>query len=394
MWQGDQQSGGQQNPQGPPTPPQQPPGVPGGYGQPNPYAQPGPSAPSSPPPPPPSYAAPTQPYGTPAQSPYAQPGYQQPGSQPSGYQQPGYQQQSPGGYGTPQPWGPPAPGGPQGPPPGKDRNTTTIAIAVTAAVAVIAAVVVGAVYFTGGKKKDDAKDSPSPSTSAPRSPTATPTTAAPTDTATDPSADGGDNPRGTPVDYKPVIPGWKVVRRDERNVLFDVPPDWTVDSQGMTIGFSDKSGNPAVAMSGPAYYKHDFCSSGGSTYDRAAVGTKGAKGATSVRNAAEVQAKSWAYWAYQDNGKGTFSNVLDSKAFHNSHGISGWEARATASNIPTPNKCSSPGGEAWTVAWLNPAQTDPSEKLVVWVLYADRGVSNQLAESVVEQIKSSIRFEK
>ena len=183
-----------------------------------------------------------------------------------------------------------------------------------------------------------------------------------------------------------------MVERDQRNVLFDVPPDWSVDSQGMTIGFSDKDGNPAVAMSAPAYYKHDFCKSGSSTFDRAAVGTKGANGATSVRNAAEVQATSWAYWAYQDNGKGSFSKVLDSKAFHNSYGITGWQARATASNVPTPTKCSSPAGEAFTVAWLDPTQSDPTKKLVVWVLYADRGVSDQLAQATIDKIKSSIRL--
>ncbi|MCL2731653.1 MAG: hypothetical protein FWE15_16685 [Actinomycetia bacterium] len=388
MWPGDQQSGGQQYPQGAPTPPQQPPG---GYGQPNPYAQPAPTPPPAQPPgyppqggqppappsgqQPPPYAAPTQPYGTPTPSPYGQPGYQQQGS----------------GYPTPQQWGPPVPGGPDGQPP-KNRNNLTIAIAVTAAVAVIAAVIVGAVYFTGGDKKKDAQDdkSPTPTATVSKSPTPTPT---PTDTGDTSSSGGGDdNSRGAPVDVKPVIPGWKVVERDERNVLFDVPPDWSVATQGMTIGFEDKNGDPKVAMSAPAYYKHDFCKSGNSTFDRAAVGTKGANGATSVRNAAEVQATSWAYWAYQDNGKGTFSKVLDSKAFQNSHGISGWQARATATNIPTPTKCSSPGGEAFTVAWLDPTQSDPTKKLVVWVLYADRGVSDALAQSTIDKIKSSIRL--
>ncbi|SEO28703.1 hypothetical protein [Actinacidiphila rubida] len=384
MWPGDQQSGGQQHPQGSPTPPQQPPG---GYGQPNPYAQPVPPPPSQPagypqqgqPPAPqpgqqPPYAAPTQPYGTPAPSPYAQPGYQQQG----------------GGYPTPQQWGPPVPGGPGGQPP-KNRNNLTIAIAVTAAVAVIAAVVVGAVYLTGGDKKNSAQDdkSPTPTATATAStPTATPT---PTGTGGD-AGGGGDNPRGAPVDVEPVIPGWKVVERDQRNVLFDVPPDWNVGSQGMTIGFSDKTGNPAVAMSGPAYYKHDFCSSGSSTFDRGAAGTKGANGATSVRNAAEVQATAWAYWAYQTDGKGTFSKVLDSKAFHNAHGISGWQARATATNVPVPTKCASPAGEAFTVAWLDPTQSDPTKKLVVWVLYADRGVPDALAQSTIDKIKSSIRL--
>jgi hypothetical protein len=397
MWPGDQQSGGQQ-PQGVPSPPppQQPPG---GYGTPNPYAQPAPGAPQpgyppqQPPRPPaggapaggapsgygqpPQYAAPTQPYGTPAPNPYAQPGYQQ----------------QPPAYPAPQQWGPPVPGGPGGQPPNK-RGTTTIAVAVTAALAVIAAIVVGAVYFTGGKK-DQASDDPTPTPTAtvPPSPTAT---ATPTPTATqdqDGGTDGGDSPRGAPVDIKPVIPGWQVVERDQRNVLFDVPPGWTVDSQGMTIGFEDKKGDPAVAMSGPAYYKHAWCkTAGSSTWDRAAVGTKGANGATSVRNAAEVQARSWAYWAYENDGKGTFSKALNSKAFHNSHGITGWQAEATATNVPKANKCAATAGKAWTVAWLDPAQPDPSKKLVVWVLYADQGVPDQLAQTTIDTIKSSIRL--
>ncbi|MEE4543862.1 hypothetical protein V2S66_18025 [Streptomyces sp. V4-01] len=369
-----------------PHPPQQPPG---GYGTPNPYAQPTQPAPPAPqpgypqqPPAPqpgygyPQYAAPTQPYGTPAPSPYGPPGYQQ---------------QPPPGYPTPQAWGPPVAGGPDGRPP-KKRNTTTIAIAVTASVAVLAAVAVGAVYLTG-HKKDDAHGDPTPT---PTATSATPPTAAPTATATTsaPGVGGGsdDSPRGAPVDIKPVVPGWKVVERDERNVLFDVPSDWTVDSQGMTIGFEDKDGNPAVAMSAPAYYKHDWCKTAHGTADRAVAGTKGANGATSVRNAAEVQAQSWAYWAYHTDGKGTFSKAQNSRAFHNAHGISGWQAEATASRLPIADKCSSPGGKAWTVAWLDPTQSDPAKRLVVWVLYADQGVSDQVAQATVDRIKDSIRL--
>lgn len=399
MWPGDQQNGGEQNPQGAPPPnPPGPYGQPAPYDTPSPYAQPGyqqqpgQSGQSGPPnfQKPPEHP-PTPPYSQPAAptQPYAQPGY----GTPSPYGGPGYPpQQPPGGYPTPQNWGPPVPGGPEGQPPQRDRKGLTIGIAITAAVAVIAAIVVGAVYLTGDdKKKTDAKDQ-SPTTSAPTSPSGTPSATAPTSTAPGTSGDTGDSPRGAPdaLDVKPVIPGWKVVIRSERNVAFDVPPDWTVDGEGMTIGFSDKKGDPAVAMSAPAYYKHDWCKNGNSTADRAAVGTKGANGAKSVRNAAEVQAESWAYWAYQDNDKGTFSKVQNSKAFHNAQGISGWQASATASNIPKTSKCSADGA-AYTVAWTDPTQTDPTKKLVVWVLYADRGVPDQLSESMIDKIKSTIR---
>ncbi|MFF7194529.1 hypothetical protein ACFZAM_12540 [Streptomyces sp. NPDC008079] len=414
MWPGEQHNGGEQNPQGAPPPnPPGPYGRPTPYDTPSPYAQPGyqqqpnqpaqsgppnfqkppehpPAPPYGQPPSGPGQAAPPNQSAAPTQ-PYGQPGY----GTPSPYSQPGYGQQPPGGYPTPQNWGPPVPGGPGGPggqPPQRDRKGLTVGIAITAAVAVIAAVVVGAVYLTGDdKKKTDAKDG-SPTASAPQSPTGTPSTTAPTSTATGGNADTGDSPRGDPaaLDVKPVIPGWKVVIRSERNVAFDVPPDWSVDSEGMTIGFEDKNGDPAVAMSAPAYYKKDWCKNGNSSADRAAVGTKGANGAKSVRNAAEVQAVSWAYWAYQDNGKGTFSKVQNSKAFHNAHGISGWQASATAANIPKSSKCSADGA-AYTVAWSDPTQTDAAKKLVVWVLYADRGVPDQLSDSVIDKIKSTIR---
>ena len=378
MWPGDQQPGGPQYPQGPPQQPQgtppQPPQPPqqGPYGQPNPYAQPQqPGYPQQPQQP--QQYPPTQGYGTP--SPYSQPGYQQ--------------TPPPGGYPTPQAWGPPAPGGPDGgPQPPKDRRNLTIGIAITAAVAVIAAVVVGTVYFTGGKKNNDAKDS-SPSPTAPRKPT----TAPPATTAA-PGASGGDstdNPRGgaDSVDVKPVVPGWKVVRRGQRNVAFDVPPDWTVDSEGMSVGFEDDKGNPTAIMSAPAYYKHEWCKPPEGTADRAAVGTKGGSGAKSLRSAAEAEAMGWAYWAYQDHGKGTFSKAQNSKAFSNTHGITGWQAQATASNVPKANKCTPPGGIAYTVAWLDPAQKTPTP--VVWVLYADTGVSDALSQSIVDRIKSTIR---
>jgi len=375
MWPGDQQSGGEQYPQG--NPPQQPQGP---YGQPNPYTQPGyqqsgyPQQPQQPQqqPPQPQYPQ-AQPYGTPA--PYGQPGYQTP--------------PPPGGYPTPQQWGPPVPGGPDGGPPQKNRRNVNIAIAIAASVAVITAVVVGTVYFTGDDKKTDAQDKPtSPTATVSKPPATTPST-----TST-PATSGGsdtDNPRGAPgsLDVKPIIPGWKVDRRGERNVAFDVPPDWTVAEEGLSIGFDDNKGGPAVIMGAPAYYKHNWCTSGSSTADRAAVGTKGGSGAKSLRAAAESEATAWAYWAYQDNGKGTFSKAQNSKAFHNSHGITGWQAQATASNVPKANKCSSPGGIAYTVAWLDPAQKTPTP--VIWVLYADTGVSDQLAQSVVNQIESTIR---
>ncbi|WP_435130731.1 hypothetical protein [Actinacidiphila sp. bgisy144] len=416
MWPGDQQHGGEQNPQGgPPQHPQQPntqqqpqqgqqppqsPQAPYGY-PPNPYAQPGYQQPPAPPygqpqqPPAPPYGQPQQPpappYGQPQQPPTAPYGQPAPGGPypQSGYQQPG--QAPAGGYPTPQSWGPAVPGGPGGPggpglPPEKDNRRLTIAIAITASLAVIAAVAVGAVYLTGDHgKKDDAKGPATPTATTPAKPTATPS---PTDTSTG-GADDNDNPRNGGTEIKAVIPGWQVVRRDQRNVAFDVPPGWTVDSEGMSVGFSNDKGDPEVIMSAPAYYKHAWCKSSDGEADRAAVGTKGGSGAKSLKDAADNEAEAWAYWAYQVKGKGTFSKAQDSKAFSNSYGITGWQAEATATNVVKANKCEPPSGVAYTVAWTDPSQTKPTP--VVWVLYADTGVSDALTKATVDKIKSTIR---
>jgi hypothetical protein len=389
MWPGDQQaggqSGGQQYPSGA-NPPQQPQGP---YGQPpNPYAQPGyppqqpyPQHPAQPPaqppgPPPvqqPPYQQPVQPYGT--ASPYAQPGHQQPG---------------PGGYPTPQVFGPPMSGGADGGRPG-GRSKATIAVAIGAALAVIAAVVVTVVFVTGsGDKKADAHGSTSPAVTAttPASPTSTPTT----DPATQepPADEGEDDPRGPAGsnDVAPVIAGWHVVKREERNSAFDVPPDWTVGSESMSIGYADDAGKPQVVVGAPAYYMEKACTNGKDTVANATAGTKGAAGASSMQAAAENEARAWAKWAFQENGKGTVSPAQNSKAFHNAYGITGWQAQATMTSVPKANKCSS-NGIAYAVAWLDPAQKTPTP--VVWVLWARQGVSDQLAQSVVDRIKSTIR---
>ncbi|NJP46373.1 hypothetical protein [Actinacidiphila epipremni] len=392
MWPGDQQaggqSGGQQYPSGN-TPPQQPQGP---YGQPpSPYGQPGyppqqpaypqqgqqpPAQPPSPPGPPvqpPPYQQPTQPYGT--ASPYAQPGYQKPGG--------------PGGYPTPQAFGPPVPGVPGGGGPG-GRNKTTVAVAIGAALAVIAAVVVTVVFVTGDDKKTDAHDSASPSVTAATS-TAAPTPSG-TGTTEPPADDGGDDdgargPAGT-GQVDPVVPGWHAVKREERNSAFDVPPNWTVGSESLSIGYEDDAGKPQVVVGAPAYYMEDACKNGKNTVANATAGTKGAAGASSMKEAAENEARAWAKYAFQENGKGTVSAAQNSKAFHNAYGITGWQAQATTTAVPKANKCSS-NGIAYAVAWLDPAQKTPTP--VVWVLWARQGVPDQLAQSVVDRIESTIR---
>jgi hypothetical protein len=282
------------------------------------------------------------------------------------------------------------PGGPDGGRPPGGRSRTTVAVAIGAALAVIAAVVVTVVLVSGDDKKTDAHDTTSPSVTAttPASPTSTPT---PAPTTQDTGSTGGeDDPRGPAgsTDVTPVIPGWQAVKREERNSVFDVPPDWTLGSEGMLVGYADDAGKPQVSVGAPAYYKDDVCTDGKNSVANATAGTKGASDASSIQAAAENEARAWAKWAFQENGKGTVSKALNSKAFHNAHGITGWQAQATMTAVPKANKCSS-NGIAYAVAWLDPAKAKPTP--VVWVLWARQGVPDQITQSVIDKIKSSIR---
>ncbi|MEU5420948.1 hypothetical protein ACH4UT_12095 [Streptomyces sp. NPDC020799] len=343
MWPGQQPPGGEQNPQDQ-----------------NPYQQPG---------------YPTQP------NPYQQPGYAQPGpGQPNPYQQPG-----PAGPPTPPmgqpgpPMGQPAqtvpqwtgPAGPGGPKPPRDKSKRTTVIAITAAVAVVAAAVItGVVVMKGDGEKTVAKGDPSsaPSSAAPSSPA--------------PSSDAPlDNPRGGGAEVKPVIDGWKVVVSSKRHLAFDVPAEWSVDSPGMSVGFSDAKGKPLITMSSPAYYKQGSC---GKNSQKAAAGSKGAQGAKSEESAAKIEAENWLIAGYDQKQTGKLDST-DAKPFKSDHGITGYAASATVTGVKKTDKCSS-DGKSWTVTYK-----DTNDDLATWVLYADKGVDDELPDDTVKKIMSSLR---
>ncbi|MCX5383731.1 hypothetical protein [Streptomyces sp. NBC_00083] len=340
MWPGQQPPGGEQNPQDPNQNPYQQPG----YQQPNPYQQPGPQ---------------------PAQ---------QPGYPPQGYQTPNpYQQPTVPQYPVGSPPGPPQP-------PKNDKKKTTLIAIVAAAAVVVAAVVTGVVVLKDdGKGTDqaDGKDKKSPSASGSNS--AAPSSAAP-------------NPRGAGTDVQPVIAGWKVVVNPTRGDAFDVPPDWEVDSPGMSVGWSDKAdpnGFGGMMMSSPAYYKSKWCttkSGGGSDENTAlaSVGTKGANGAKSTADAAE-QADDWLYYAYTQPDK---NNITSEKPvpYTTKSGLQGSVVRAKATNVKKTDKCSTDGQSV--LFGFKTAKGD----LAAWSLIANTGVPDAITEDTIQKILTTIRL--
>ncbi|HEX5566601.1 MAG TPA: hypothetical protein VFY14_06670 [Streptomyces sp.] len=339
MWPGQQQPGGEQNPQ-----------------HPNPYQTPG-------------YQAP---------NPYQTPGYQTPNP----YQQPGG------------PWGPPgAPGGPQPPYEGggggkNGRGGKTVAIAIVTAVAVIAAGVVTAVLLLGN---DDQGDTAKGGDSS-ASPSAEPSPAESESPGEEPDErpDDPSNPRDglSPEKPEPVVSGWQVVTNAKHHNAFDVPPEWKVKSETTIIGYGQKDeddpfSGPQVAFSGPAYHKEAWCTSGNSRYTRAIAGSKGAQGSRGTAEAAQIAAENFVYFAYGEQ-KDTVKSVKP-KPFSNEHGITGHIASATATGVEKKNKCDS-DGKVVAVSWL-----DGSKDLRLWLLVTDAGVEDEVSQETIDKMTASLR---
>jgi len=339
MWPGQQQPGGEQNPQNPQ--------------QPNPYQTPG-------------YQAP---------NPYQTPGYQAPNP---------YQQPQPGQWGQPG-----VPGVPQ-PPQGGDgggKGGRNAAIAIVAAVAVIAAAVVTGVFVL----KDDDKGDTAKGGDRTASPTAGPSTeeSAPTQEPGE-REDDPNNPRDglAPEKPDPVVPGWQVVTNAKHHNAFDVPSDWRLGTETTIVGYGQKDkddpfSGPQVAFSGPAYYKEGWCTSGDSKYTRAIVGSKGAQGSRNTAEAAEIAADNFVYFAYGEQ-KETVERGK-AKPFSNKHGIKGHIATATATGVKKKSKCDS-DGKVVAVSWL-----DGTNDLRIWLIVTDAGVKDEVPRATIDKMTGSLR---
>lgn len=306
-----------------------------------------------------------------------------PGQQPGGeqHQQPNpYQQQpaphGPQGYDGQQQhqqgqWGEPAP--PGAPVPAKSGASPRAAAAIIGAVAVIAAAAVTGVVILndddGGGQASPAGGGGSPS-------------ASPSPSASEPVLkDDPDNPRGSAADQKidPVVPGWKAVYNAKRHNVYDVPPEWEVQSPTMTIGFEDDSG-PLVSMTGAALYKDGICKYA----SRAGAGTKGGIGAKNTSEAVENEADAWAQAAFNTSKKATVKQT-EPVPFTSKHGLKGHMSTATVTGVPRETKCSADGK---IVAFT---YSDVNGEFATWVLYSDTGVADEIPDATVAKIMDSLR---
>ncbi|WP_418955830.1 hypothetical protein [Streptomyces tritici] len=356
MWPGQQPPGGEQNPQDQNQNPYQQPG----YGQPNPYQQPTAPQPGFPQP---GYP----PQGQPAQGQPPQPGY----PQANPYQQPTVPQ-----YAVP---GAPQPGGPDG-----QKNKTTLVAIVAALAVVVAAGVTGFLVLGKDKEEPQAGGDPKPSVSA--------------------TVSGGgtqppiDNPRGG-SDLKPTIPGWKPVLNPRHGTLYDVPPTWEVAGTGVQsiiLDHKKDDGSAYIVMSAPAEYKSKWCSEDsdkdGTMEDSnlANSGTRGGQGATNTSDNARNEAGAWVFGPFaQDEGEAKARQLIKvspAEAYTSKSGLSGHVATAKVTGLTKKNKCDT-DGKSIAFSFKN-AKGD----FATWVLYANTGVKDEVPDTLIRQILSTVRL--
>jgi hypothetical protein len=268
------------------------------------------------------------------------------------------------------------------PPSGQGSGNRAKVIAVAAATTVVLAGCAGGFLVLGGGDKDGNADgggmTTEASASASRSATASPS----------------DDPRGK--DGKPAFPGWKVVINSKWGTAFDVPPDWDVKPPSLLIGFTDDKvedgSKPLIVMSAPAILKESWCASDDDKDGRvedtglAAAGTKGADGAKNTGQVAVNQVFWWVYGGYTQPDKKSITHPGRAKPYTTRSGIKGSISRAWSRNTPRQGKCAS-DGKAITFGFKNSAG-----HFVAWNLYGATGVKDELPDSTIMKILSTVRL--
>ncbi|MQT00938.1 hypothetical protein [Streptomyces jumonjinensis] len=333
-------------------------------------------------------------YGDPQQPGYGSPRRPGDGSpqQPNPYLQPGYQQPNPYTGPTVEQQAVP----PQSSPRAERRKTALVAI--VAAVAVVATAVVTGVVVSrdggdgsgGSGSKGSEAGVPGTGESGGRSGSGHSGSGQSGDAPAAPA----ENPRGV-QDSKPTIAGWKVVTNPRHGTQFDVPASWTVAGAGISTFIEDRKkggGAPLVTMSAPAHLTPEWCTADADkdgvteTSGLATAGTKGGKGAKDTRSAAADEAGVWVWGAYaQTEPKGTVRTTR-AKPYTTASGLRGSMATATAVGVEKDSKCATDGKSvAFTFE-------DGTGEFRTWVVYAAKGVPDEIPDATIERILSTVRL--
>jgi hypothetical protein len=194
------------------------------------------------------------------------------------------------------------------------------------------------------------------------------------------------------TETRPVVAGWKPVVSDDHPFAFDVPPDWTVESPGVIVGF-EAPGGELLSLHGVARFKSNFCPHlDVSSRAQAGFTAIRADEVTGMREAGEETLLRWAEAAYSSADFAKQPRVTVTKAqpvqvFGG--GVEAMEMTATVRPVE-PNACSPPSVAITAVVLPLSADAD-AMRYHVHLTLADQETADALPAEVTTKIIGSIR---
>lgn len=208
-----------------------------------------------------------------------------------------------------------------------------------------------------------------------------------TPATTDPTTPSTSRPAAPgPVVIKPTIEGWHPVRSVKRAAVYDVPPSWTVLSEGTVAGYETKSGT--VVASGAAEFGENAC--GGGRGSRLALAGIRHATYTDLAEASQSIATEWADRAYRDAADR--SPTLTTAAPEMVTSVSGKPAaivKVTAILTEPTGPCHGTTGTVYAISATG--FTGELGPTVVLVIVADTGVPGAVSETEIRQILTTLR---
>jgi hypothetical protein len=291
---------------------------------------------------------------------------------------------------------------PQGPDADKSRKTK-MTLAIAAAVAMVVGTTVGGVLLTGGDKDDPVVAKPADGGGEEeKDPEGDEDPDAGGDGEDDPDEgedDKPDDPRGgTNPEVDPVVAeDWQVQALPDRDIAYDVPPEWEVLSADTYIGWEiniegeePEEGEDPDTMNVRAAARSPIDSCG---LNPALTGTTGELGAANTEKAAENSAFQYVLGVYDNNQKGTRKDV-PAEAFSNDHGFAGHIASATVEGFPEvkeneddpDGECHPPGGKVVVVSYVT-----PTGDIASFLIISDTGVDGEIDQDTIDKMLGSLR---
>jgi hypothetical protein len=210
---------------------------------------------------------------------------------------------------------------------------------------------------------------------------------APTSAEVAPSSAGA-SPSNSSLIVTSVVPGWNTVRSVKRAALYDVPPDWNVNSEDTLVGYQSNDGKLLVGATGSASVGDDAC---GKNMSLAISAVKHSTDGD-LAGASTSQALEWADAAFRDsNDKRPALKTEKPEQVNTLTGKPAVVVKVDATAAHTSGTCGTKGAVYAISATGFTGELGPTAILIV---VAGVGFNRAIPEAEIRQILTTLRPEK